>query len=71
MMLMMSDATGFNTGGTSNILDVAASQGGSCNTTDAGQLGRGLTNRFMFSNIMHLKGISFSYQLNTALQQCR
>ncbi|KJA29411.1 hypothetical protein HYPSUDRAFT_516676 [Hypholoma sublateritium FD-334 SS-4] len=51
MMLMMSDATGFNTGGTSNILNVAASQGGSCNTTDP--------------------GISFSYQLNTALQQCR
>ncbi|KAF8971399.1 hypothetical protein BDZ97DRAFT_1753221 [Flammula alnicola] len=36
MVLTMSDATGFNAGGTSNVLTVQASQGGSCNTTDPG-----------------------------------
>ncbi|KIM48268.1 hypothetical protein M413DRAFT_16245 [Hebeloma cylindrosporum] len=51
MVLSMSDATGFNTGGSTNVLTVKASQGGSCNTTDP--------------------GVSFSFQLNSALQQCR
>lgn len=36
LLLTMSDATGFNTGGTSDLVTVGASQGGSCNTTDIG-----------------------------------
>ncbi|KAJ3506021.1 hypothetical protein NLJ89_g7106 [Agrocybe chaxingu] len=51
MVLTMSDATGFATGGSSNVLTVGASQGGTCNTTDP--------------------GVSFTYELNSALQQCR
>ncbi|KAF9040546.1 hypothetical protein BJ165DRAFT_1490722 [Panaeolus papilionaceus] len=36
MLLTMSDATGFNTGGTTRVLTVGASKGGQCNTTDPG-----------------------------------
>ncbi|KAF9481016.1 hypothetical protein BDN70DRAFT_931251 [Pholiota conissans] len=36
LVLTMSDATGFNSGGTTDILTVGASQGGTCNTTDPG-----------------------------------
>jgi len=38
MVLSMSDATGFNTGGSTDVLTIKASQGGSCNTTDPGKL---------------------------------
>jgi hypothetical protein len=31
-LLTMSDATGFNTGGTTNLITVGESKGGSCNT---------------------------------------
>ncbi|KAG6912020.1 hypothetical protein DXG01_000268 [Tephrocybe rancida] len=50
-VITMSDATGYATGGTTNIQTVGASQGGVCNTTDP--------------------GIDYSFELNTALQQCR
>ncbi|KAG6814092.1 hypothetical protein H0H92_003139 [Tricholoma furcatifolium] len=46
----MSDATGFATGGTSDVLTTGTSLGGSCNTTDP--------------------GVAFSFELNSALQQC-
>ncbi|KAF8168177.1 hypothetical protein B0H34DRAFT_49886 [Crassisporium funariophilum] len=36
VLLTMSDATGFNTGGTTTALTVGASKGGSCDTTDPG-----------------------------------
>ncbi|KAF8898816.1 hypothetical protein BD779DRAFT_39725 [Infundibulicybe gibba] len=51
MLLTMSDGTGFGTGGSTAVLQVEASQGGVCNTTDP--------------------GVAFSFELNTALQQCR
>lgn len=35
-VLTMSDATGFGAGGTTDVMSVGASQGGSCNTTDPG-----------------------------------
>jgi hypothetical protein len=51
-LLTMSDATGFNSGGTTSLLTVGASVGGSsCNTTNS--------------------AIAFSFQLNSALIQCR
>jgi hypothetical protein len=37
MVLTMSDSTAFGAGGTSQILTVEESRGGSCNTTDPGQ----------------------------------
>lgn len=36
MVLTMSDATAFGAGGTSQVLTVQESRGGSCNTTDPG-----------------------------------
>jgi len=36
MVLTMSDSTGFNAGGTSSLMTVAPSKGGSCNSTDPG-----------------------------------
>ena len=36
-MFTMSDATGFNTGGSSNVFKVSASKGGVCNSTDPGK----------------------------------
>ncbi|PPQ62829.1 hypothetical protein CVT24_000523 [Panaeolus cyanescens] len=36
MLITMSDATGFNTGGTTTVLTVQASKGGKCDTTDPG-----------------------------------
>ncbi|KAF8632585.1 hypothetical protein AX15_001792 [Amanita polypyramis BW_CC] len=50
-VMTMSDAGGFGTGGTSDVLTVGPSQGGKCDTKSP--------------------GIAFTYQLNTALQQCR
>ncbi|TFK77164.1 hypothetical protein BDN72DRAFT_953637 [Pluteus cervinus] len=50
-LLVMSDSTGFGTGGTTDVLTVGPSQGGKCNTTDP--------------------GINFSFEANSALQQCR
>ncbi|KAG5642458.1 hypothetical protein DXG03_002768 [Asterophora parasitica] len=46
----MSDAVGYATGGTTEILTTAASKGGTCDTQDA--------------------GVDFSFELNSALQQC-
>ncbi|KDR84913.1 hypothetical protein GALMADRAFT_217994 [Galerina marginata CBS 339.88] len=51
MLLTMSDATGFNSGGSTNVLTVLPSKGGSCDTT--------------------LAKVDFSFELNSALQQCR
>ncbi|KAF9455099.1 hypothetical protein P691DRAFT_716315 [Macrolepiota fuliginosa MF-IS2] len=50
-LLSMSDAAGFGTGGTTNLMTVGASKGGKCSTTDP--------------------GVDFSFQLNSALTQCR
>ncbi|KAJ7596969.1 hypothetical protein C8J56DRAFT_1158966 [Mycena floridula] len=50
-LLTLSDVTGFGSGGSTTLLTVAPSLGGTCNTTDP--------------------GVSFQYQLNSALQQCR
>ncbi|KAK7059029.1 hypothetical protein VNI00_001653 [Paramarasmius palmivorus] len=50
-LVTMSDATGFGSGGTTELLTVGSSKGGSCNTTEP--------------------DVAFSYQLNSALQQCR
>ncbi|KAK0464891.1 uncharacterized protein EV420DRAFT_1637064 [Desarmillaria tabescens] len=51
LVMVMSDASGFGTGGATDVLTVGSSLGGSCNTTDP--------------------GVDFSFELNTALQQCR
>ncbi|THV07711.1 hypothetical protein K435DRAFT_959773 [Dendrothele bispora CBS 962.96] len=50
-LIAMSDQTGFASGGDTSVLQVGASKGGSCNTTDP--------------------GVSFSFELNSALTQCR
>ncbi|KAF8905510.1 hypothetical protein CPB84DRAFT_1727048 [Gymnopilus junonius] len=50
MVFVMSDATGFNSGGTTEILTTQPSKGVSCNTNTT---------------------VNFSFQLNSALQQCR
>lgn len=72
MVLSMSDATGFNTGGSSNVLTVQASQGGSCNATDPGKSCKSISaTRSLTSISFSSEGVSFSFQLNTALQQCR
>ena len=36
VLFTMSDSTGFNTGGSSNVYTVLQSKGGVCNTTDPG-----------------------------------
>ena len=38
MLFTMSDAGGFNFGGSSNVYTVTQSKGGSCNSTDPGKL---------------------------------
>ncbi|KAF5385180.1 hypothetical protein D9615_001461 [Tricholomella constricta] len=50
-VITMSDATGYGTGGTTDVLTTGASKGGTCDTKDP--------------------GVDFSFELNTALQQCR
>ena len=71
MVLSMSDATGFNTGGSTNVLTVNASQGGSCNTTDPGESCKSISAMHTLTPLPLSQGVSFSFQLNTALQQCR
>lgn len=54
MLLTMSDATGFNTGGTTRVLTVGASKGGQCNTTDPGQF----IAHWIFDRLLTLKQVS-------------
>ncbi|KAK1229656.1 hypothetical protein PQX77_007218 [Marasmius sp. AFHP31] len=50
-IITMSDGTGFGSGGSTEVLNVEKSKGGSCNTTDP--------------------GVDFTFELNSALTQCR
>ena len=71
MVLSMSDATGFNTGGSTNVLTVEASQGGSCNSTDPGKSCKSIsTMRSDTSLIFFLRSFLFvSAEHGTATMQ--
>lgn len=67
-VLTMSDATGFGSGGNSQILTVGNSSSGSCNTT-----GRQSFLSLVPASNTHLPlaGVDFTFQANSALSQCR
>lgn len=67
-VITMSDAQGFGTGGVSGVLTVGASQGPKCGTTSPSKC------RVVIKTWLHLLILldpSFTYQFNSALQQCR
>ncbi|KAK0208080.1 hypothetical protein DFS33DRAFT_408619 [Desarmillaria ectypa] len=68
-VMVMSDASGFGTGGATDVLTVGSSLGGSCNTTDPGKLVYSIC--CVGQCNVTPKGVDFSFELNTALQQCR
>ncbi|KAK0478225.1 hypothetical protein IW261DRAFT_212181 [Armillaria novae-zelandiae] len=68
-VMVMSDASGFGAGGVTDVLTVGSSLGGSCNITDPGK-------RVCHTCVVRHcnvipKGVAFSFELNSALQQCR
>jgi len=67
-VLTMSDATGFQASGTTDVMSVGASQGGNCNTTDSG---KHVVLVFKSKSNAESSGIAFAFELNLALQQCR
>lgn len=72
-LAIMSDASGFASGGISSLLEVGASVSNTnCNTTDPG-----VCASCTDCITLHVQdadgcaGVDFFYELNTALQQCR
>jgi hypothetical protein len=70
MVLSMSDATGFNTGGSTNVLTVKASQGGSCNSTDPGKSCKSISTTRSDTSLIFLRSFLFvSAEHGTATMQ--
>jgi hypothetical protein len=70
-VMVMSDATGFNTGGTTQVLTAKDSTSGQqCDTSNPSEFENDNILCFV-SEYWHFAAVVFSFQLNTALQQCR